>query len=169
MNRIFQQNLTLLKVGLKKGGRHRIQTPKKRENLTCFGCLNIRTQKFYWKKSIKSGSDSFLWFLTQLRQRTPKKQIAIIPDNTSIHKSRKVKRYLKRHQNIHLFYLPTYSPEYNPVELFWKWIKPKIYGFSALGGIEELISKFRKLVWHYNKGTLHRPIRFNFKAYEKLL
>jgi transposase len=98
-----------------------------------------------------------------------KKQIAIILDNASIHKSRKVKRYLKRHQNIHLFYLQTYSTEYNPVELFWKWIKPKVYGFSALGGITELVSRFRKLVWHYNKGTLHHPIRFNFKAYEKLL
>lgn len=27
----------------------------------------------------------------------------------------------------------TYSPGYNPVELFWKWIKPKVYGFSAVG------------------------------------
>jgi transposase len=108
-------------------------------------------------------------FLTQLRQRTPEKQIIIILDNASIHKSRKVKRYLERHKNIHLFYLPTYSPEYNPVELFWKWIKPKVYGFSALGGIEELISRFRKLVWHYNNGNLHNPIRFNFHAYKELL
>jgi transposase len=65
--------------------------------------------------------------------------------------------------------LPTYSPEYNPVELFWKWIKPKVYGFSALGGIEELISRFRKLVWHYNNGNLNNPIRFNFPAYKELL
>ena len=35
--------------------------------------------------------------------------------------------------------LPTYYPEYHPVEFFWKWIKPKVYGFSALGGIAELI------------------------------
>jgi len=48
---------------------------------------------------------------------------------------------LKRHQNIYLFYLLTYSPEYNPVELFWKWIKPKIYGFSAIGDIAELVSQ----------------------------
>jgi len=65
--------------------------------------------------------------------------------------------------------LPTYSPEYNPVELFWKWIKPKVYGFSALGGIEELVSRFRKLVWHYNNGNLHNPIKFNFRAYSDLL
>ena len=55
------------------------------------------------------------------------------------------------------------------MELFWKWIKPKVYGFSALGGITELVSRFRKLVWHYNRGKLHHPIKFNFKAYEKFI
>jgi len=32
------------------------------------------------------------------------------------------------------------SPEYNPVEIFWRWVKPKMYGFSALGGLNELVS-----------------------------
>jgi transposase len=107
--------------------------------------------------------------MIQIRQKTPGKQIAIILDNASIHKSGKVKKYLDRYPRIKPFYLPTYSPEYNPVELFWKWIKPKVYGFSALGGLSELITRFRKLVWHYNRGMLHNPIQFNFKAYELLL
>lgn len=169
MNPTFQPNLIWLEDGLKKGGRHRIPTGRKRESLTFFGCLNLMTRKFYWKKSRKSDSDTFLWFLTQLRQRTPKKRIIIILDNASIHGSRKVKAYLKRHENIHLCYLPTYSPEYNPVELFWKWIKPKVYGFSALGGIQELISRFRKLVWHYNNNRLPNPINFNLKPYADIL
>jgi len=128
-------------------------------------CTNRRSQDkntwnyAYWKKSIKSDSESFLWFITQLRQKTPGKQIVIILDNASIHRSKKVKRYLRRHENIHIFYLPTYSPEYNPVELFWKWIKPKVYGFSALGGIAELVSRLKKLVWHYNRGNMHHPIK----------
>jgi len=33
-----------------------------------------------------------------------------------------VKKYLNKHRNIRLYHLPPYSPEYNPVELFWKWI-----------------------------------------------
>ncbi|MBP9561542.1 MAG: transposase [Syntrophorhabdaceae bacterium] len=53
----------------------------------------------------------------------------IILDNFSIHTSRKVKRYLKRFPQIHLFFLPTYSPEYNPLERIWGWMKTKIYGF----------------------------------------
>lgn len=168
-SRIFQPNLTWFRVGLKKGGRHRIPTSRKRESLTFFGCLNLTTQKFYWKKSKKSDSSAFIWFLTQLCQRTPDQQIVIILDNASIHKSRKVKNYLKRHTNIHLFSLPTYSPEYNPVELFWKWIKPKVYGFSAVGGIEELVSRFRKIVWHYNNNRIPNRIRFNLEAYSDFL
>src|SRR6056297_1629200 len=126
MNRTFPQSLTLSEDGFLKGGRHRICTPTKRERITFFGCLNLKTQRFYWKKSKKGNSDQFIWFLTQLRQHNPGKKLLIIIDNASIHKSKKVKKYLSRHDRIRLFCLPTYSPEYNPVEIFWKWIKPKV-------------------------------------------
>ena len=169
MNRIFQPNHTWLEVGLKKGGRHKIETSSKRESLTFFGCLNLVTQRFYWKKSKPSNSKAFLLFLTQLNQRTPGKEIAIILDNASIHRSKQTKEFLQRHKNIHLFHLPPYSPEYNPVELFWRWIKPKVYGFSALGGLNELVSRFRKYVWHYNEKRLPNSISFNFKAYAEIL
>jgi transposase len=93
----------------------------------------------------------------------------IILGNAAIHKSKKVKGYLKRHAEISLHYLLPYSPEYNPVELFWKWIKPKVYGFSALGGIDELIKRFRKYVWHFNNRRLANPIKFNFQTYQEIL
>ncbi|MBW1720246.1 MAG: transposase [Deltaproteobacteria bacterium] len=40
---------------------------------------------------VQSDSNAFLWFLTQLRQRTPEHKIVIILDNASIHRSKKVK------------------------------------------------------------------------------
>jgi len=43
----FQPNRIWLEVGLKKGGRHKIETSYKRESLTFFECLNLVTQKFY--------------------------------------------------------------------------------------------------------------------------
>ena len=124
------------------------------------------TQKFYWKKSQRSNADIFIAFLSQLRLRFKGKQLAIILDNASIHKCKKVCRYLERHPEVRLFRLPPYSPEYNPVELMWKWIKPKMYGFSSIGGIKELERRFRQLLWHYNHGRLHGSISFNFKAYD---
>lgn len=129
----------------------------------------MKTQKFYWKQSNRGTSDSFILFLTQLRQKTPGREIVIILDNASIHHSKKVKEYLKRHKQIHLFHLPAYSPEYNPVELFWKWLKPKVYGFSAFGGIGELAKRFRKVAWHYNNDRITSPIKYKFETYSKIL
>ena len=93
----------------------------------------------------------------------------VILDNYSIHKSRKVARYVKRFPMIHLFYLPPYSPEYNPVDRIWGWIKPKVYGFSAIGGLEEVISRFRKLAWHYNEGSIVKPINIKLEVYRNIL
>ena len=131
-----------------------------------FGALNLVTQKFYWK-SVQSGNGtSFMAFLNQLRQLFPNKTIHLILDNSSIHKSKKVKRYLIRHPEVQLHFLPAYSPEYNPVEKFWWWIKPRIYGFSALKeGLSELMGRIRKLIWGYNENRIVGQIEFDFKPY----
>ncbi|GAJ18241.1 unnamed protein product, partial [marine sediment metagenome] len=42
---------TVFGDGKKKGGRLKISCPVKRERITFFGCLNLPTRKFYWKKS----------------------------------------------------------------------------------------------------------------------
>jgi len=104
-----------------------------------------------------------------LRQCFAGKELAIILDNYSIHKSRKVTQYLKRYPSVHLYNLPTYSPEYNPVERIWGWIKQKVYGFYAVGGIEELVKRFRKLIWHFNEHKLVKPIDLKLEAYKVLL
>ena len=169
MNLTSQQNPILSEGGFLKGRRHRIHTPGKRESLTFFGCLNLKTQKFYWKKSQKGNSDQFIYFLAQLKQNNPGKTIIIILDNASIHRSKKVRRYIEKHTEIKLLHLPTYSPEYNPVEIFWKWIKSKIYGFKAIGGIQEVIKRFRKFVWHYNHDRLVKPIQFQLDMYQEIL
>jgi transposase len=76
---------------------------------------------------------------------------------------------LEKHPEVHLFYLPPYSPEYNPVELIWKWIKPKVYGFSGIAGIEEILRRFRKIIWHYNRKRLQNTIDLKLKAYSIIL
>jgi transposase len=73
------------------------------------------------------NAKSFMAFLNQMRLNFPGKRLLIILDNSSVHKNKRVKAFLKRHPEMRLFCLPTYSPEYNPVEKIWWWLKPKIY------------------------------------------
>ena len=115
----------------------------------------MKTKKFYWKSVLKGNSVTFISFLHQLRRNFPNKNLLIIVDNASIHKSKKVQLFLEKHKEITLFHLPTYSPEYNPVEKIWWWIKPKVYGlFAFKDGLNELLKRFRKLVLSYNKKGL---------------
>ncbi len=46
-------------------------------------------------------------------------------DNTTIHKSPKVKEAIEK-AGCKLVYLPPYSPDLNPIEHFWRHLKLKI-------------------------------------------
>ena len=81
-----------------------------------------------------------------MKARANGKKLAIILDNASLHKSKIIKKFLEKNQGIKLFFLPPYSPEYNPIEQVWKWIKPLVNVAKTIdGGIKELLSRFRKI------------------------
>lgn len=43
------------------------------------------------------------------------------------------------------------------------------HGFSVFGGIDEVVSRFRKLVWHCKNNRLASRIKFNLEAYADIL
>jgi transposase len=153
----------------RKGKKVKVPGPAKRQRTTLFGALHLSTQKMYWKRAPRGTSKLFIAFLHQLHQRFADALILLILDNAKIHKSRLVKRFVKQHDWIALEHLEPYSPEYNPLERFWKWLKVKVYGATAFATIEDVISKIRHLIWHYNEGWLTSTIHFVFEPYQEIL
>lgn len=129
----------------------------------------MKTKRIYFKSVPTGNSQYFRMFLDQLRANNPGKKLILILDNSSIHISKKIKEYLKRVKDIMLFFLPKYSPHYNPIERFWLWLKQKVYGFRSFDDIEEIISVVRKYIWNYNEGRLKSAINFKIKIYQDLL
>lgn len=76
---------------------------------------------------------------------------------------------MKKHDWVRLFFLPPYSPEYNPIERFWHWLKQKVYGAKSFTRMENLIEQLRKLIWHYHEDRTISKIKFNYEAYADLL
>ena len=73
-----------------------------------------------------TGED-IVWFLNKLCGRYRKRDLLIIWDGASIHRSEAVKAFLKeRPGRVHLESLPPYSPELNPVELVWSQLKNRL-------------------------------------------
>jgi transposase len=110
-----------------------------------------------------------LALLHQLPQRFPEALLILILDNATIHKSRAVKAFVKHHDWMALEHLAPYSPEYNPIERFWKWLKATVYGATAFDTIDDVIGTVRKIAWHDNEGWLTSMIRFVFEPYQDIL
>ena len=61
------------------------------------------------------------WFEKQLLPELSEGDVIIL-DNASFHRKKRLYKIAKVH-NIKIIFLPPYSPELNPIEHFWHWLK----------------------------------------------
>lgn len=67
-----------------------------------------------------ANTDSFLDFITILQKQYGKK-LLLFADNVSYHKSNRVKEFLKKSKRkVIIRYFPAYTPELNPIEMYWR-------------------------------------------------
>ena len=65
-------------------------------------------------------------FLDKIDKAYPtKRKIHIFLDNARYYKNQAVKNYLEG-SKIQLHFLPPYSPNLNPIERLWKWLKQRV-------------------------------------------
>ncbi len=83
--------------------------------------------RLHWK--LHEGSVralEFIEFLEQVKQATAGNLI-VVEDNASVHTANLVRAWSKAQEGkVELEYQPTYSPEVNPVEILWTWVKSRV-------------------------------------------
>ena len=82
-------------------------------------------------------------FLSELVKEHPYDKIALIMDGAGWHKS----KTLRIPDNVTIFYLPPYSPELNPVERLWLYIKNNILSnkiYETLEALEAVLCEFMR-------------------------
>ena len=69
------------------------------------------------------NSDSYQAFLLYLLAQVPG-PIVLIQDGAKYHTSQATREFFQRHQDrLTVYQLPSYSPDYNPIEYLWKKVK----------------------------------------------
>ena len=83
-------------------------------------------------------SDKLIDFIRRLVHDSVKK-VFLILDNLRVHHSKKVQTWLEKHkEEIEVFYLPLYAPEYNPDELVNSDLKRSVGSKASARSKDEL-------------------------------
>ncbi len=67
------------------------------------------------------------WFKQQLLPALPKETV-IVMDNAAFHRKKQLFS-IAEENGYRLIFLPPYSPELNPIEKFWSWLKRHLKKF----------------------------------------
>ena len=67
-------------------------------------------------------------------------------DNVRFHHAKKLKGFLEANPTLEIRYLPAYSPDLNPVERVWWYMRKSITHNRYLSSIKERIAKFWQLM-----------------------
>ena len=113
--------------------------------ITAITTTGLAINMLKYKSTNTEVFKSFLdYMLSYLKEEINSRDIGIILDNCSIHRSNLVREYCKK-KGTKLYFLPQYSPELAPVEIYFSKIKhsivQKIGNDSANMKTEESISK----------------------------
>src|SRR5207237_1888367 len=130
--------------------------------LSLYAALNTRTGKVVGKTVTRHTSVEFVAFLTQIVAHQPRRrEIHVIADNLSAHKTKLVQQFLAEHPQVHLHYTPTYSSWLNQVELWFAKIERDLLARGVFTSVADLARKIRRYIRHYNKTA--KPVRWSYR------
>lgn len=111
---------------VKVGEDFEIKTNSGRSHLNINGAVDIESMEVVTSISDTVNADAICDLLKSIRSLNslPLAEVYLILDNAPYNRSKKVKT-LANELNISLVYLPSYSPNLNPIERLWKFFKKK--------------------------------------------
>lgn len=129
--------------------------------LSLYAALNTRTGEIVGQTVPRHTSAAFVEFLGDVIATQPRRrEIHVIVDNLSAHKTTAVSAYLEAHPQVHLHYTPTYSSWLNQVELWFGKIERDLLARGIFTSIPDLARKIRRYIARYNKDP--KPIRWTY-------
>lgn len=139
--------------------------------LSLYAALNTETGEVLGKTTERHTSEEFVAFLSQIVVHQPAgREIHIIADNLSAHKTKRVEAFLGAHKNVTIHYTPTYSSWLNQVELWFNKIERDVIARGVFSSTPDLSRKLMRYIREGNKNPkpvkwsysdVHRRIRFS--------
>jgi transposase len=129
--------------------------------LSLYAAFNTKTGEVLGKTAERHTSAEFVAFLTDIVANQPRgKEIHVIADNLSAHKTKLVDGFLVDHNSVHLHFTPTYSSWLNQVELWFAKIERDVIARGVFTSVSDLRRKLMRYIRRYNAQP--RPVKWKY-------
>lgn len=134
--------------------------------LSLYAALNTETGEVLGKTVRRHTSQEFVAFLEDLVASQPAdKEIHVILDNLSAHKTQRVQQFLDDHPSVSLHFTPTYSSWLNQVELWFSKIERDLIHRGVFTSVKDLSKRIMRYIRLYNREP--KPIKWRHKEPSK--
>jgi transposase len=159
----FPQWGTLSYTWAKKGQQPTVKTSGLRKAYKVFGLIDYFTGQFFYKAHEgRLNSKSYQEFLRRVLAKT-KQYIILIQDGARYHTSQAMREFFATQTHrLTVYQLPSYSPDYNPIEKLWKKIKEKGTHLHYFPTFQDLKHKVEEMLFRFENATLEVLSLFGF-------
>ncbi len=137
----------------------------KRHGTSClYAAFNTLTGKVIGKMTKRTRSREFLSFMKKVKRSTPRnKDLHVILDNHSAHKTAEVKQWLEANPRVHFHFTPTSSSWLNAVEGWFAQLERRALYRGVFTSVKELDDEIRRFITVHNKHSA-RPFKWTKDA-----
>jgi transposase len=108
----------------------------------------------------RNNSATFIRFLRGLLQAYPEKELYLIADNGSSHRSKKTLAWVAKHKRLHLTFTPTHASWLNQIEIWFGILTRKVVRRGIFRSREELVDRLMNFIKAYNQEA--RPFEWTY-------
>lgn len=141
----FPQWGSLSYTWAKRGEQPTVKTSGKRKGYKVFGLIEYFSGRFFYQASEgRFTSESYQAFLKTVLRQT-RKPLFLIQDGAKYHTRHATQQFFAQHQaRLTVHQLPSYSPDYNPIEYLWRKVKKEATHNKYFAAFEHLVNSVDK-------------------------
>jgi len=127
-----------------------VKTTGKRKGYKVFGLIEFFSGRVFCQGlQERFNSERYQDFLRQVLNDTSQ-HLILIQDGATYHTSKSTRAFFEAHQDrLTLYQLPSYSPDYNPIEFLWKNMKRRATHNRYFPKFEHLISSVEEALAYF--------------------
>jgi len=128
-----------------------VKTSGKRKGYKVFGLIDLFSGRFFHQGLVERfNSERYQAFLCQVLDKTSQ-HLILIQDGARYHTSKVTRAFFTEHQDrLTVFQLPSYSPDYNPIEFLWKKMKQRATHNQYFAAFEDLAESVNEALSHFS-------------------